>query len=74
MTDIKIEKGVPLLKKRYGGLKYPFGKMEVGDSFVFGPEGVDSCASSARTYAIKNNKKFAHRKLGDGRVRIWRIA
>ena len=69
----KIEKGVPMPRNGAGGrTKYPWDKMEVGDSF-FVPgtrnRGVNPGAASLRL----SPKKFAMRKV-DGGTRIWRIA
>tara|TARA_R100001129_G_scaffold168921_1_gene137351 strand:+ start:329 stop:598 length:270 start_codon:yes stop_codon:yes gene_type:complete len=89
MTDLKIEKNVPLHSPRTGkrGTKYPhlhelLKKMEVGDSIVFPldnpkqrvQENKEACAF----YIIagtKYNYKMAQRKSGaDCNVRFWRLA
>lgn len=65
---IKIEKGIPL--RLY--YKYPFGDMEVGDSF-FAENIKTSClANAAHQYGTRHNMKFTCRKEGTG-SRVWRI-
>ena len=80
-SEIKIEKGIPLVKKMRGfGNEYPWDKMEIGDSFhITMPEGgkissfQSGIAKNARFYFLYNNKqyKFTTRKDRDG-VRVWR--
>ena len=68
--DYKIEKNVQPPHHK-GNYKYPFGKMEVGDSFVG-----DAKARHAANAFNKNNPgvKFFTRTLEDGTIRIWRKA
>jgi len=59
--------------------KYPFNKMEVGDSFIIGEytrEAMCRCSNAARNWAkkVENGYRFSVRKTEDGNVRIWRIA
>ena len=87
MTDLKIEKNVPLPDMRRGrrAFKYPehyelLGDMEVGDSILFP---LDHCkqnstnnkrvASFIRTSKNIFKYKISSRKLG-ATVRVWRIA
>jgi hypothetical protein len=67
MSQIPIDKGVPL------PLKFPFDKMEVGDSFAI-PQDVKrpTIAVYARRYGDKHNMKFVTRKMPDGTIRCWR--
>lgn len=74
-----IEKGVPLPDPMPRGgrpPKYPFGKMEVGDSILVDGSGAsqDKCSaySSAISYGRRNGKKFSGRLIAPGTVRIWR--
>jgi hypothetical protein len=70
---IKIDKNIPIAFKRRTTLpKYPWGEMEVGDSFLV--EGVSSSLISSAThyYGSTHNKKFKTRKV-EGGVRVWRI-
>jgi hypothetical protein len=75
-TQFKIEKGIEFNPPKTN-TKYPFGQMEVGDSFIAGEytrNSMSKFGSSARNYAkkAKNNFKFATRKEND-MVRIFRI-
>jgi len=89
MTDLKIEKNVPLNSPRTSerNTKYPhlhelLQKMEVGDSIVFPLDNPkqrvqeNKEAQSFYTIAkIKYNFKMAQRKSGaDCNVRFWRLA
>ena len=76
---MKIEKGLPLPK--IGKVsKYPFAKMEIGDSVFFADEEGGSKskpATAAKVYAHRASKrkgkiKFAARAENGG-VRIWRV-
>jgi hypothetical protein len=73
---IAIEKGVDIpagrMRKR---LSYPYGEMEVGDSFVV----ENDCASRMvnvcgmnRKMGLRLGRKFTARKQGDD-IRIWRV-
>lgn len=70
--EIKIEKNVPLSGRANNG-KFPFYKMEIGDSFSVGFDDRLSLRSMASSYGRKNGKKFTTRKSDDG-IRVWRIA
>lgn len=69
--NFKIEKKIPV---PFSSSKYPFGKMEVGDSFFIKEKEVvlNSVSSAAHHYGKHNNKKFSIRKAENG-YRIWRI-
>ena len=77
---MRIEKNIPLPPPRKGGhngrsyAKYPWDKMEIGDSFMF-PVGA---TKSAHTSVCFRNKFHAHTKFIARRVeagiRCWRIA
>ncbi len=71
MTEIKIEKSVPV-PKGDARKKYPFAEMKKGESFFVecGVNGLRACASH---HAIRNpGKKFTVRKEGNG-ARCWRV-
>lgn len=73
-SEIPVETHVPLPTRehRHHNAKYPFGEMDVGDSFVI-PEGSElSCKYAAYAYGRRWGKTFAVRKQDDGRVRLWR--
>lgn len=70
-----VEKSVPIPKTRNNSL-YPFGQMEVGDSFFIPDAGKSTAASiraCASAFGKKNNRKFSCRQV-DGGVRVWRLA
>ena len=75
---MKIEKDIPIPKIRSNS-KYPFDRMEVGDSFLVEMESYSlskhsSISSCAISWAIRNNKdaKFSCRRVKNG-IRLWRI-
>lgn len=77
MDTFKIEKGVPLpskVKQSPTHVKYPFDKMELGDSFAFDPEkiAITAVRSAAHIYSKRRGKKFSIRLVGKG-ARVWRI-
>jgi hypothetical protein len=85
MTDLKIEKNVPLIERRAGRVpNYPehydlLEKMEVGDSILFA---LDNCKENSATnkrvasfVAAASNRyeyRMRSRKLG-ATVRVWRV-
>jgi hypothetical protein len=69
---LEIEKGVPFAAPNYAS-KWPFAKMEVGDSFLVPLELKSKCVNSASQFGGRNNMKFSIRKTPDG-YRCWRIA
>lgn len=74
--EFKIEKGVPVPKSGGQGIgKYPFNKMEVGDSVFFSGSkySIGAVRTASLNWARYNGKKVMSRKEGDG-VRIWRVA
>jgi len=84
-SEFKIEKGVPIPRKRGEKSKYPFFEMEVGDSFVVPVAGsnktpeqmamsIRNCYHNICRYN-KNYKdcKFTIRIIESTSVRCWRI-
>lgn len=73
----KIEKNVALPASwgRAGSKKYPFGEMQVGDSFTAQVKQT-RLSNAAATYARYHGGglKFTTRKIDDANTRIWRIA
>jgi hypothetical protein len=70
MTDIKIEKNVPMPEAR-GETIYPFSDMEVGDSFFVPGRTPNQMQNSASHWRKKNGWKFTTARENDG-TRIWR--
>jgi len=73
-TEIKIEKNVALPSPADRSRKYPFNKLEVGDSFA-APEGVnvETFRNAAWAFAKKRGWTIAVRKTDAG-YRCWRTA
>ena len=72
-----VTKGIPIPKNnaRYGRSKYPFGEMEVGDSFFIPLAPTASLKVSvyraARVnYGVKRSIRIAAEKSG---MRVWRV-
>jgi hypothetical protein len=55
------------------GTKYPFGKMEVGDSFLTEASERQRVSSAANSYGKQHNCKFACRRTAEGGLRVWRV-
>lgn len=72
MNQIKIDKGIPVPTSRWGrARKYPFGDLEIGDSF-FTDTKQETVGSSVAIYAKFNKKKLTTRSENGG-TRVWRI-
>lgn len=76
MEQIKIEKNVPLPKRKLGNpraSRYPWDSMEVGDSFVF-PTKVKRTTAMSLSYRTGKitGKRFAIRSVNEG-IRVWRL-
>lgn len=73
----KVEKKIEMPPLGIYGrrLKYPFHKMNVGDSFLCGDSSQNAVRSAAAQYGYResNGAKFSVRKTPDG-YRCWRIA
>lgn len=70
---IKIDKNVPYTTASKGAPKYPFGEMDIGDSFFVDVAVKSNTVTAACQYGLRNGKKFSIRKH-DGAYRCWRIA
>jgi len=69
----KIEKNVPAPIKRHPSTIYPYGEMEVGDSF-FAPEEMKTRLRTAATvFKRKTGRNFTIRQV-EGGIRVWRVA
>lgn len=70
----KVEKGIPLIHHRAPNGSYPFGTMEIGDSFFVPNVVIETISSATRNF---RQYKFTCRTLtenGIKGVRCWRIA
>lgn len=71
---VEIEKNVPMPKETNTGVpKYPFARMELGDSIFTEKTGSRLVRSAAYSFGKYHGWRFASRKEGEG-LRIWRIA
>jgi TusA-related sulfurtransferase len=67
-----IEKGIPIgPRSRASATKYPFEKMEVGDSFEVETNSPTGVATGARQWAERHGMVFTTRRTKKG-IRIWR--
>lgn len=72
----KIEKNIPVAKLQPSGSKYPFTKMEVGDSFFVKGDLKKRQAVAVAVYNYKLSNKgigFCTRTNDEG-IRVWRTA
>lgn len=53
--------------------KYPFSRMNVGDSFVFEKEQLTALRNSSASWAKRHGGKFVCRQVGTDVWRCWRI-
>ena len=73
MSDIKIEKGIPVPEGYSGESKYPFEHMAVGDSFAPAPPDRARVRAAAAWYAKRHPRyRFTVRTTPAG-TRVWRI-
>lgn len=73
MNNYEIEQNVALPKgKDSFYYKYPFRKMQVGDSFSVLETEVTTVRGSAYAFASRNKVKLSIRKTKDG-YRCWRL-
>lgn len=71
-----IEKDIPIPPKRKESPKWPFGILEVGDSFALrdGPTVERQVSAMAAYYKKRLGRQFTVRTMSDGTVRCWRTA
>lgn len=78
-TAFKIEKGIPIPPSKGGAGRptlYPFAKMEVGDSFTIesARKQQGRMCAIASDYGKRHGMRFTVRTIGDGMLRVWRVA
>ncbi len=75
MSEFEIEEGIPVPQRTHRKSKYPWGNLQVDQTF-FVPEGKQqSITSSAYRYGKDNGMKFTIREVeedGVTGVRVWR--
>lgn len=72
MVEIKIESNVPIPEAKY---KWPFSKLDVGQSFIagdFSGELQRNMTSIAAYYTKKYGYKYKTRQVGK-KLRVWRV-
>lgn len=82
MSEVLIEKGIPIPEKRNKNTKYPFADLSVGDSIFCPTEGksTPSIVAAASRFRKQKNPSwnFVHErqtnKDGKKGVRLWRVA
>jgi len=67
---MNIEKNIPMPKPH---VKYPFRRMEVGDSITVPNDQANSAQTSARVFGKRMQRKFTVRREGE-LTRIWRVS
>jgi hypothetical protein len=74
MYEIERDRPIPDAKHAPRAAKYPFRKMEVGDSFAIATAGEAAKVAAAGWQCFRRNRhlKFTVRKDGDS-YRCWRI-
>jgi len=70
---IRIEKRIPIPVLCHKDAKYPWGKLEIGDSFLVPGKRITSITSGMRRARRRYKKKFTARTVKGG-VRVWRVA
>ena len=68
-----IENNVPVPSDISGTRKYPFNKMQVGDSFALPVAHYKRLQRAAHAYGDYHGLKFSVRNQGET-VRVWRVA
>ena len=76
MYEIENDVPLPASRGRSTVHHFPFGTMQVGQSFALTNDKARNAAARAANSFAKNNPgyKFVTRSLGDGTFRLWRIA
>lgn len=67
--SIVIDKDIPFPEARQ---RWPFGELEVGDSFRIGGS-IKTAANQCCRYGKRYGRKFVYRADGEGFVRVWRV-
>jgi len=77
MTNIKVEKGIPIPKhtEKHGKWRATLALMEAGDSFVIELKDLHTLRNTIKHYVKTHAKKakFTVRKISSENCRCWRI-
>jgi hypothetical protein len=70
----KIQKGVPISERFKSGarVKYPFTRLEIGDSFVATIGERRNLATAAQYWKRKKGWRFKIAKISERSIRVWR--
>ena len=72
MSDVKIDKGIPMPESKNSS-KYPWGELEIGDSFLaVGAKTISSLTNSKRGAALRYGMEYITRTTPEG-IRVWRV-
>jgi hypothetical protein len=76
-----VEKGIPMDRKRSASTRFPFDKMNIGDSFFIPKEDQDPLAVPASIYSAANSYNRTHGtkikmavRKDNGGTRVFRIS
>jgi hypothetical protein len=67
---------VPPVERRGGYTKYPWGALEVGDSFFVPHKTIQKISAVAVKIAMRRNTKYTCRSVSENQVsgvRVWRV-
>lgn len=70
VSSVPIDKGIPVPSKN----RWPFGSLEVGDSFAAPDTSRSAVASAMYQYKKRHGGAFLLRKTESGEYRVWRTA
>lgn len=71
--SISVDKDIPMPKQRARETKYPYDKLDIGDSFTVPDLSVQVVCNMNYRYGKKLSRKFVARSA-DNVVRVWRSA
>lgn len=75
--ELKIDKGIEIpARSRYSTVsKYPFKKMEAGDSFVVSTKSIAQIYTAAKRADVKVTVRHTSKpdKEGNVKFRVWRV-
>ena len=75
MTDtVMIETGVPVPTTTNGRTKYPYREMDLNDSFLVTGMDLQVICNGNYRAGKRLGRKFIARKVGEGEIRVWRVA
>lgn len=73
IDDFQIEPDVPMPEGRARPMRYPFDRMQIGESFAFDKKFLTNVRNNAGAYSKRHGGKFACRQVGTDIWRCWRV-